>query len=255
VIRYLAITTCNAEQWAQYGRAMATTFCRHWPSDVPLRLYAEGFAADLNGQVEFADFHQAAPWFTPWSALCGKSERGFRPQGYHFRWDCVKFAHKIAAISAAARTTDADVLIWLDADIMTHSLITMEWLDDLFPAEAAIAWLDRARVYPECGFLMFRLPCAARLIKTLRQTYKSGQVFKLPETHDSYVIQSIVRAAEARGEIKVASLSGKGRDYHHVLVNSPLSACLDHLKGGKRKLRGRTLKEERVLGGPHEYWT
>lgn len=232
---------------------MVATFCRHWPSDVPLSVYAEGFTGEGNGRVAFVDFHEACPWFGPWAADQGPGARGITPQGYRFRWDAVKFAHKPAAIAAAAKICEADVLIWLDADIITHSLVTLGWLESLLPADADMAWLDRSRWYPECGFLMFRLPGSARLIKTIRRNYKNGLIFNLPETHDSYVIQSIARAAEERGEIKIASLSGKGRNHHHVLVNSPLSVCFDHLKGARKKL-GRTPAEERVVGEPHDYW-
>ena len=250
---YQAITTCNSDQWTQYGRAMATTFARHWPTDVPLRVYAEGFTGDQNGRIEFVDFHESAPWFAPWAASHGPGARGITPQGYRYRWDCVKFAHKIAAISAAAKAGDCDVLIWLDADIVTHSLVTLNWLDSLLPADADMAWLDRATKYPECGFMLFRLPNAAGLIKTLRNAYKTGEVFNLPETHDSYVIQTVVRAAQQRGEIKVASLSGKGRDCHHPLVNGPLGACLDHLKGS-RKAEGRSRRTDLITPRSEPYW-
>jgi hypothetical protein len=252
-LTYQAITTCNGQQWAQYGRTMVTTFCRFWPSDVPLRVYAEGFAGDQNDQVEFVDFHEACPWFNPWAAKQGPQAHGMTPYGHSFKMDCIRFAHKPAVIAAAAKACEADVLIWLDADIVTHNLVTLDWLDSLLPVDADMAWLDRSRRYPECGFMMFRLPGAARLIKTIRQNYKTGVIFKLPEWHDSYVIQNVVQGAVQRGEIKVASLSGKGRDHHHVLPNSPLGDRLDHLKG-KRKAIGRTPATERVIGERIGYW-
>lgn len=238
--------------WQAYGRAMATTFERHWPADVELTIYAEGFDGDRNGRVRFVDLDQAAPWLKPWKAKRTPDQRGMTPRGYKFRWDAVKFAHKVAALGAAAEL-EADVLIWLDADIVTHAPVTVEWLDSLFPASADLAWLDRARVYPECGFLMFRLPACGRVIRQIVTTYQTGEIFKLREWHDSYVIETIVKAAEAMGEIRVASLSGEGRAHHHVLPNSPVSACLDHLKGN-RKTMGRTPKHERRVAGGGAYW-
>ena len=250
---FLAVTTCNGEQWTQYGRAMATTFCRHWP-EVRLRVYAEGFATEQNGRVEFVDLDSAAPWLAPWKESCGPSARGITPEGYRFRWDCVKFAHKIAAIGAAADEFDEGVLIWMDADIVTHSPVSMTWLEGLFPEPADIAWLDRIGVYPECGFMMFRLPSALQVIRDLVFVYRGGQVFEFAETHDSFVIQRIVNSAVASGEIIVCSLSGEGRRHHHVLANSPLGTRLDHLKG-KRKAMGRTPKHERRVAGGGAYWS
>jgi len=34
---------------------------------------------------------------------------------YNFRFDCVRFAHKVAAVTDAAKL-DVDILIWADAD-------------------------------------------------------------------------------------------------------------------------------------------
>jgi len=130
----------------------------------------------------------------------------------------------------------------------------VEWLDELFPPTANIAWLDRERKYPECGFLMFRLPSARRLIQTLKNVYKTGEVFRYAETHDSYVIQQVVNAAVATGEITVASLSGEARSWHHPFCAGPLGAVMDHLKGTSRKTRGRSFQAD--LMGPRlePYW-
>lgn len=251
--RYLAITTCNGEQWAQYGRAMATTFCRHWPTDVPLRVYAEGFSGDENGSIEFIDLDEAAPWLAPWKARTYKAHRGYRTGKYRFRDDAVRFSHKVAAIAAAAVTTESDVLIWMDADTVTHSLVTIDWLDQLFPPPADIAWLDRARTYPECGFLMFRLPSALKTILGLRNAYKSGAVFRFAEWHDSWVIQQIVHQAVERGAITVASLSGEGRNSHHPFAVGPLGSRMDHLKGS-RKAEGRSRPADFPHRRPEPYW-
>lgn len=247
---YHAITTCHAEQWAAYGRAMVTTFERHWPADVSLTVYPEGFEGDRNGRVHFVDLDAEAPWLKPWKVARTEEQRGMRPEGYRYRWDAVKFSHKVAAIGAAAEI-EADALIWLDADIVTHAPVTIEWLDGLFPASADMAWLDRERWYPECGFMMFRLPAMAPIIRQIVTAYQTGDIFKLQQWHDSYVIETVVTAAEAMGKIKVASLSGEGRKHHHPLCAGPMGAKFDHLKG-KRKDLGRS--EEFVGRRKEAYW-
>lgn len=249
---YHAITTCSQSQWAAYGRTMAKTFARFWAREVQLTVYAEGFSGEPNGEVHFVDLGQAAPWLAPWKAERTPEQRGMTKDGYRYRWDAVRFSHKIAALSAAMDSR-CDVLIWLDSDIVTHAPATVEWLDSLFPADATMAWLDRIRTYPECGFMMFRLPQAAALINAIVAMYLTGAVFKLQEWHDSFVIHQVAKGAVAQGEIKVASLSGEGRAHHHVFASSPLSCKMDHLKGG-RKLIGRTPKHERYFKDNLPYW-
>jgi hypothetical protein len=260
-VTWHAITTCNAEQWESYGRAMVVTFCRHWPDEVGLTVYAEGFSGDCNDHVQFVDLDQAAPWLAPWKATRTKEQRGFVPRPgkpHNFKYDAARFSHKIAAIGAAANEINglecaAANLIWLDADIVTHADVTVDWLDSLWSSDADMAWLDRARCYPECGFMMFRLPACERVIRQIVATYQSGEIFKLQEWHDSYVIQAVCGVARQTQGLRIASLSGKARNIHHILPNSPLGERLDHLKGA-RKARGRTSAGERVIGSRTGYW-
>jgi hypothetical protein len=247
---FAAITTCNREQWSEYGRAMATTFVRHWSEEIGLTVYTEGFSGKPNGRVRFVDLDQAAPWLGPWKAERTPDQRGMTPNGYRYRWDAVKFSHKIAAIGAAV-SLPCDVLIWLDADVVSHAPVTIDWLDSLFPADADVAWLDRERYYPECGFMMLRWPAAGEMISDLVATYRTGAIFRLQQWHDSFVIETIVKAAEARGTIKVASLSGAAKSCHHPLAAGAIGSRLDHLKGNRKTL-GRSV--EYVGKRPEPYW-
>ena len=47
------------------------------------------------------------------------------------------------------------MLIWIDADIITHAQVTTEWLDRLMPLSATVGWIGRATKYPETGFMLF----------------------------------------------------------------------------------------------------
>jgi hypothetical protein len=245
-----AITTCNHAQWLAHGQTMAATFDRHWPPEIKLTVYAEGFSGDRNGRVRFVNLDQAAPWLAPWKAALTPAQRGITPQGYRYRWDAAKFAHKVAALGAAVSEHEG-ILAWLDADIRSHADVTIAWLEALMPAEADVAWLDRHGRYPETGALLFRLPRVAKVLRRIVMAYQDGQIFKLREWHDAYVIGNMIGTAEALGEIGVASLSGDARMVHHPLAAGPLGSRLDHLKGA-RKIAGRSL--EFVGKRPEPYW-
>jgi hypothetical protein len=253
-LRWLAITTCNASQWDQYGRAMVRTFVRHWPSEVPLRIYTEAFECNI-ASVQEVELDAAVPWLKPWKAERSKAQRDRVHKGgnYNYRLDAIKFAHKVAAIGAAA-DEDVDVLIWLDADIVTHSFVTVEWLDRLFPLDATIGWLGREEKYPEASFLMFRIPATRVLIREIVAAYQSGEIFQLSEWHDSFVIEHYVKAAASRGDAVIHSFSDLSLPKRHPFINCPLGEKMDHLKGNARKRSGKSFPRDLVRSRSESYW-
>lgn len=256
MISYAVVTTCNARLWEQYGRRMVDTFCEFWPGDVPLHLYAEDFPVHVNRQV----IQRRLPdWL---SEFKGRHEHNRAAQGrpnggYEFRQDCVRFSHKVAALTDAAASVDVDVLIWMDADTVTHQFVTKQWLASLFdPAVAYIAWLNRNACYPEAGFFMLnaRHPEHHVLMQEYRRLYESDDVLHLAETHDAYVLQQLMEGAAGADRIRIHSLSGrKGRKCSHPLPNSRLAECLDHLKGQRKKV-GKSKRTDLHVPRSEPYW-
>jgi hypothetical protein len=102
--------------------------------------------------------------------------------------------------------------------------------------------------------MMFRRPGGFVLVDSVVDAYRRGEIFSMPQTHDSFVIQEIATAAIARGELTVASLSGDARQFGHPFCSGPLGACLDHLKGEMRKRRGRSFQADLGNGRTEPYW-
>jgi hypothetical protein len=247
----------NARGWLEGGARMVESFVANWPSEcLPLILYAEDFAIPEMSGVEV----RALPgWIAEFKERWGKTPayNGHRAGGYDYRFDAVKFAHKIAALTDAGLRTDADVLVWIDADTFTHSKVTAERLEGMLPAAAYMAWLDRMRSHPESGFMMFR--CAhnyhQNFMEALRNLYTTGDLFKLRETHDAFAIQNTVQAKVIHGKIPVpVSLSGAGFRTSHPFVNGPLGEIMDHCKGPLRKANGRSHKRDLIIPRDHPYW-
>lgn len=233
---------------------MAQSFQRRWPDECqPLVVYAEDFEPDV-GNVET----RALPgWLADFKTRFA-AHNGWRNGRYNYIHDAVKFAHKVAALTDYALTLTDGVLIWLDADIYTHSDVTPEWLERLFPEPAYLAWLDRINSHPECGVVFFRCshPHHHTFMANFRNLYMSGDLFKLRETHDSFALWHLVSAkVRDRKILAPVSLSGAAVRTSHPAANGPISACLDHLKG-KRKQIGRTPCRERFLvQDGNKYWS
>jgi hypothetical protein len=245
------VTTTNRAGWEQTGRRMAESFLARWP--VPLTVYAEDFDPDLPVEVR-----RLPEWVGEFKAKWGRvvAYTGQYHGRYDYRYDAVKFSHKVGALTDFGLGLDSGVMIWIDADTFTHADVDEAWLDSLLPPSAYMAWLERRNTHPECGFVMFRCDHGyhARFMDAFRTLYTSGNLFKLSETHDSYALQWLAKAKVLHGKIPApASLSGDD-GWHHPFVNGPLGERLDHLKG-PRKDEGRSRPRDMRRPRSEPYWT
>ncbi|MCE9657425.1 MAG: hypothetical protein K8R60_02620 [Burkholderiales bacterium] len=270
--RFAVVTTCHAAGWEAYGRAMVQGFLAHWPEQVRLLLYHEGFepppdsarleSHDLEaispGLRSFKARHVgnvlahggARPWrIGPWSIPLPVVRRGER-----FRWNAVRFAHKCYAIFDAARRTDADVLIWIDADSVFFADVDLAELESLAPQESALACLRRPD-FSECGFVAYNLaqPETRKILAEFAAMYDQDLLFDEPEYHDSWLFDVVRARAERRGARIHDIAEGAGTRGSHVLINSRLGRFMDHLKGD-RKAEGASRAGDLVAERTEAYW-
>ncbi len=244
----------NAAGWEETGRRMAISFLDRWPDCAkPLHIYAEDFDPKLLG----ARLHRLPAWLSEFKRINDRNPvaKGIRNGVYDYRFDAIKFSHKVAAVTDFGLTLNDGVMIWLDADTYTHADVTEDWLAKLFPKPAYLAWLDRFNSHPECGFVMYRAghPYHRNFMESYRNLYTSGELFKLDETNDCTALRHVVIAKMLNNKIPApVSLSGD-RNWHHPFVNGPLGERLDHLKG-PRKHEGRSRKRDSRQPRTEEYW-
>lgn len=234
-MKFSVVTTYAHRHWVEYAQRCVESFRKFWSVDIPLAIYKD---AQLEAQ---------SPWLRPF-----KQRHAHRPTE-NYRFDAVRFAHKVAAIDLAFDRSDSDVLIWMDADCVTHAPVDGEWLSSLL-GDADFGYLRRARKYPECGFMMLRTNDAgSRLIDALVDLYVTDKLFELAEWHDSWAIEQVRDALEQKGTLSCVSLSGDAEDTGHPLINGPLGTRLDHCKG-KRKQLGRSKKSDLKKPRKEAYW-
>lgn len=264
--RYAAVTTFHQAGLEQYGQRMLDSFSRHWPENIPLLVYAEDCVPLSTDARTFAyDLHLANPDLVEFKERHADNPdahgRG-RKKGY--RWDAVRFANKVYAVTHAGLGAthlldDFDVLIWLDADLFFHSPVTHEFLGRLLPETSYLGWLARESMYPECGFVMYRVGHRAHraLFRAWRGAYNTDGIFHLPEWHDSYTLEWVVehiRETNLLSETDVVSLSGSvGWKTSHPLIHSPIGAVADHLKGA-RKETGHSDASDLRVRREEPYW-
>jgi len=228
------VTTYAPRHWESHARRCVESFHKHWEG-IPLSAYTD---ADLEAQ-------------STWLSQFKRRHAGLPTHNYRF--DAVRFAHKVAAIELAFAKCRSDYLIWMDADCVTHADVDAEWLEGLAQG-ADFAYLKRAKKYPECGFMMFRANWTVETLMTaLVEFYETDRVFNLAEWHDSWVIDHVRAWLEKQDVLRCASLSGSAENTAHPLVNGPLGARLDHCKGN-RKQAGRSHASDLKVKRTEAHW-
>ena len=107
----------------------------------------------------------------------------------------MRFAHKVYAIFAAAKHTSADWLLWMDADMVCHSPITVADLDRLCPSSVDLCFLGRKGKFSECGLYAMNLRSHAvqDFLKRFQWMYDDAEngIFKQDEWHDSFIFDVV----------------------------------------------------------------
>ena len=271
--KFSVVTTFNNTGYQRYASRMIDTFIANWPVSVNLHVYAEGtnvvqkaknlHVYDCNtylpALVKFKEKWQNDPRATGKLAN-GTVDRRGKQNGIGFKWDAVRFSHKVYAVCNLARFTDDDVVIWMDADTVCHSPIPLDFIESQFPVGTDIAFFGREKKYTECGLYALNVQSQVTqyFVELFQWNYDHAEkgIFTMSEWHDSWVFDQ-VRANIARKfpswkqlDWSTGIITGEG----HPLINSPWGAYLDHLKGDDRKDQGKSKASDLKVSRAESYW-
>ena len=169
-LKISVVTTFHEEGLKIYGQRMIDSFCKTWPVEVKLYVYPEKCNPAIidHSRVTLIDLDSVddlTKFKNKWKGVPKangdvskdpvRSKR--RDSGKGFKWDAVRFSHKVYAIFDCARQTDSDILIWMDADTYCHSPITMADLYRMIPADKDLCFLGRKGKFSECGLYSMNL--------------------------------------------------------------------------------------------------
>jgi len=274
--RFDVVTTCHRAGYDDYGRDMVDSWQRFWPETARLLVYSEGFQPPpVTERVGWRDLEAACPELVAFKQRHRDDPvaHGARPRpvwrlrieprklrfkirrktaGQGFRWNAVRFSHKVFAMADAGRRSQADVLVWLDADILTHAPVPHELLESLVPRDAMLGFLDRPGWgnYTETGLLAFNLrhPRTRGFLGDWCRFYVTDAVFREREWHDCWLFDIVRRRYQRRGVRTFDIAGGRGRRAHDVFRESPAGRYMSHLKG-RRKSAAREPGEPVATGG------
>ena len=268
--RYTVITTFNQQGLEKYGQRMISTFEQYWPQEVDLIVYTEKCTPQISKPnvrcidliakskhcKRFIKRHKDNPEAN--GGIGPHNERIWKPNK-HFKWQGLRFSYKVFSIYHAIQYIDTEWVIWLDADTLTHSLITTEFLDSVCPKGCMVTHLGRGdRYHSECGWVGYHKtnPMCIDFVEDFASMYKNDTMFNYPEWHDSYLFdvqRKIYRDTKGayfhnlNPDPNLKGLAG------HPFVNSELGRYMDHMKG-ERKTLGHSEPRDVKMHMDLPYW-
>lgn len=273
------VTTFHEAGLKQYGQRMINTFVENWPSEVKLFVYPEKcnphvpdhnriVLTDLDSVPELTAFKNKWKGVPKANGDVTKdpvrSKR--RDAGKGFKWDAVRFAHKVYSIFDCAKKCNTEWLIWMDADTICHSPISYNVLQQFLPSNQDLCYLGRKGKYSECGLYAMKLtsPIVQDFLKEFQLAYdapeSNGGIFTMAEWHDSFVFDGIrQRFPKMKQYDWATSLQdlrprrGMSQGEGHPLINSDWGAYLDHLKGNRKTL-GKSKRDDLKVPRTEPYW-
>ena len=271
------VTTFHKAGYDKYGKRMINTFLKNWPKDVTLYVYAEDCKVDeVADNLIVKDLHEASPdlvrFKQTWKDVPKANgdvsndpiRRRRRDSGKGFKWDAIRFAHKVYSIFACANECNTEWLMWMDADTICHSPITEQDLNRMLPGKQDLCYLGRRGKYSECGLYGMHLTNneTQKFLAEFHRVYEDAEngIFKMAEWHDSFVFDEVRKKIPNLNQHSwSASLTdlrprpGMSMGEGHPLINCEWGAYLDHLKGGRKQL-GKSKRDYLKVQRTEPYW-
>lgn len=264
------VTTFHNDGYHQYASRMIDTFLQNWPKTINLHVYAQDCNVSQSApNLHIHDLHKEIPALVSFKdkwkddpkarglVATGPVDRKGKAPGLGFRWDAIRFSHKVYAVCYNAKNTNANIQYWMDADMVCHSTITHEFVESQLPINAGIAFLGRKKKFTECGLYALNLdnPTTKQFINQFQEAYDTGDIFNMSEWNDCWVFDRVREKIQVQDPTWIqldwtkGIIPGEG----HPLINSQWGAYLDHLKGN-RKTTGKSALKDLIVKRQESYW-
>ena len=112
------ITSFSKDYYERIGKYSVGTFIKYWPSGINLHCYVEDLYLDHHPKIIQIPFTELSPEYHEFQ----KSDLKQRVK---------TFSKKAYSVIHAMENIDCDILIWMDADVITKNLVSIDFLLDL----------------------------------------------------------------------------------------------------------------------------
>ena len=254
------VTSFSPLGYYSYGKRFIEQFARFWPKQVKLIIYLEApLPIKTTGQIETRMFSKICPEIIEFKArhMNNAKANGFVDgKTKNYRYDAVKFCHKVFALTHCALSNPSEKLYWIDADTIFFKPITNAFLNQILPKGYYTSYLGRRDKHSETGFMGFDLQHNSNIefMEFWKNIYDQDMIFDLPEWHDCFVYDELRKYFEAKFAVKSFDIRKDYEDDHHPFINSPLGGFMDHLISDRRKEAGCSFASDLRTTRKELYW-
>lgn len=258
-MKIAAATTFSLKGYELYGHKVIDTFYKFWPADVDLYVYYDSPPAK-GWRAQAPNIHYVLLDIADLNSFKERNAKNPKQSSKNFLCDGVRFSHKVFAYVDACLNKGADIVVWLDGDVITHRPVrkntVLKWLGGKMAGALFRPWM-----YTETGFHVFdmRHPKAAEFMGLWKEQYTQDRVWDLPGPTPS---NKFLGYTDCHTYDHVRSgfpadlwynLSPAGIKSQHPFVNGMLGEHMDHCKGDRKKT-GRSRQSDLQVKRNEAYW-
>jgi hypothetical protein len=258
-MRIDAVTCFNLKGFYETGRLLINGFIEHWPQETGLTVYVddpipkkdlirnERVRYKILDQADLLEFKKRHALNNEANGLGSKAIGG----GKNYRYDAVRFSHKVFALIQFLQASETDYLIWLDGDSRTHSPVQISNILSWCPEGKFAGYLARPWLYTETGFHIFNMnhTIADQFFTRWKQYYLDDSIFGLDMWTDCHTYD----AAKTFFDDQYWHNLSPAIQNNHPFINGPLGEFMDHMKGPRKK-KGTSNRKDLVAKKDHPYW-
>lgn len=133
------ITSFNQLYYDLIGKDSVNSFLEHWPKDLKLTCYVEGFRLPTHTRLKQINFSKLDPDYKKYQLDPALNQ------------SMKKFAKKAYSVMHAMHNSTADWVIWLDADVITVQSLPIELLQRVLKTENLSAYMGVKYITDKSG--------------------------------------------------------------------------------------------------------
>ena len=231
------VSTFSEAGYRKYGKNFFNSMFKFVSGDIKVFLYLDNTNIDISSsRTTLYNLEKTNPDLTAFK----NRHKDYKPKD--FKSDAVRFAHKSYAIYHAAKNSNVDLLIWLDADTEIYDSITETYLKSFLPEGYFTSYLGRPD-YSETGFISFDLTnkYSTEYFEKFINYYSEDTIFKLPGQLDCHVYDDARVQLENENKIKGYNLTPPNLEKNHF--NTVFEGYMLHYKGDRKDKKEKMLQK------------